>query len=58
MRKRQFLRHRFSGSDTNRLLASHRQYEMWKEAWRANHPDATPEDYARAMKRIADELKI
>lgn len=34
------------------------QYESMKAAWVAKHPDATPEEYTRAMRRIARRLGI
>lgn len=53
---RQFLRHRF----TPRPIPAdpHWQYEVFKQDWIANNPDATPEQYAAAMQRIARELRI
>jgi hypothetical protein len=34
------------------------QYEFRKNAWLASHPDATPEEYQQAMKRIAKECGV
>lgn len=53
---RQFLRHRFT--DAAKRQEPHRQYELFKEMWRVNHPDATPEQFAAAMTEIARKLGI
>jgi len=34
------------------------QYEWRKRLWEEEHPEATHEEYQRAMKRIADELGL
>ena len=34
------------------------RYLLYREAWRANHPNATPKEYSDAMTRIARELKV
>lgn len=34
------------------------QYEFFKEAWRANHPEATPEEYEKAMQDIARRIGL
>ncbi len=34
------------------------QYESLKAAWIAAHPNATPAEYTRAMRRIARRLGI
>jgi hypothetical protein len=54
-KRRQFLRHGFSAA---RSQNPDRQYEFYKEQWRLNHPDATPEQYAAAMQEIARKLGI
>ena len=33
-------------------------YERLKAEWRAEHPDATPEEYERAMRRIAEQCGV
>lgn len=56
MRKRQFLRHSFRRDSQQQ--SKDRQYEQFKEMWRVSHPEATPEEYAAAMERIAREIGI
>ena len=34
------------------------RYEILKRQWVDEHPKATPEDYQRAMRRIAEDCKI
>ena len=37
---------------------SYAVYESAKAAWLAAHPDATPEEYEAAMRRIAAECGV
>lgn len=54
---RQFLRHRFTETG-NSEQERHRQYELYKEMWRVNHPQASPREYERAMAEIARKLGV
>ena len=33
-------------------------YELAKQDWLAEHPEATPSEYQAAMRRIAEELGL
>lgn len=55
-RASRYLRHRFT--DAAKRQEPHRQYELFKEMWRVNHPEATPEQYSAAMQEIARKLGI
>lgn len=46
------IRDKFPEVDRDRL------YESAKQAWIATHPDASPEEYQAAMRRIADECGV
>jgi len=35
-----------------------RLYELEKRIWIDDHPDATPEEYQQAMRRLAQELGV
>ena len=36
----------------------HYEYERRKAAWAREHPDATPQEYERAVRRIAKALGL
>ena len=35
-----------------------RMYEAEKQRWIAEHPEATPEQYEKAMRAIAERLRV
>lgn len=37
---------------------SYQDYEYLKAAWIKAHPDASPEEYERAMRKLAKELGV
>jgi hypothetical protein len=41
-----------------RRLDGWREYEARKQRWAAGHPDATHEEYERAMRKIAEECGV
>lgn len=40
------------------MAPDYREYERRKAEWSAEHPDATPDEYTRAMRVIARECGV
>jgi len=39
-------------------MSKHQQYEMYKQDWLNNHPNATYQEYQQAMQVIAKKVGI
>lgn len=39
-------------------MSSHNEYERLKADWIRRHPEASPDEYTRAMREIAERLGL